>query len=96
MNVKIEKSEFVEIEGLTEAAVASSDIQLIGIVNFAELATSYLPDSVLDDDNSMHPSMQLREACMTELMRRHGDSFDFQKTLESHLLSFSSGLQVSA
>jgi len=75
MNVNIEKSELVEIEGLTEASVASPDSLLIGIVNYADLAASYLPAEIQDDDDSMHPVHQLREACMHELARRHGSDY---------------------
>lgn len=74
MNVKIEKSELVEIEGLTEAAVASSDLNLIAIVRFADLASSYLSGEDTAD-NPMHPVHQLRESCIHELARRHGDDY---------------------
>lgn len=83
MNIKIEKSEFVTIEGLTEAAVASSDIQLIEIVNYAGLASSYLPEEAWNDDAPMNPILQVREACIGELMRRHGDDFDLDMATES-------------
>ena len=83
MNIKIEKSEFVEIEGLTEAAVASSDAQLVGIVNYADLASSYLPEEAWDEDAPMHPTLQLREACMHELARRHGDDYMLPDCTES-------------
>ena len=75
MNIKIEKSELVEIEGLTEAAVASSDASLIAIVNYADLAASYLPDHAAQDDQPGPFAVQLRDACMHELCRRHGDDY---------------------
>lgn len=96
MNIKIEQSEFVTLEGLTEAAISSSDVQLLEIVNYADAAASYLPDQAWDDESPMHPILQVREACLCELMRRHGVDFDLEKTLQTHLMSFSVGQRVSA
>ena len=75
MNIEIKKSELVDMEGLTEAAVASPDSSLIAIVNYADIAASYLPDDAAPDDRPGHPVIQLRDACMHELCRRHGDDY---------------------
>ena len=82
MHITIERSEFVTIEGLTEAAVASSDAQLLLIVEYAGRASSYLSEADMADDNlPMHPVMQFRDAALNELARRRGDDFDYQGAL---------------
>jgi len=75
MNIEIQKSEFVKIEGLTEAAVMSSDEKLKVIIRYAETAASYSSDPSIDADDSRHPINQLRDACFHELCRRHGEDF---------------------
>jgi len=75
MNIELNQSEFVDIEGLAEAAALSTDKNLKVIIRYAETAASYLPDDIQNDDASMHPIHQLREACFNELCRRHGDDF---------------------
>jgi len=75
MNIEIKPSEFVDIEGLTEASVMSSDENLKVIIRYAETAASYSSDPNIDADDSRHPINQLRDACFHELCRRHGDDF---------------------
>lgn len=77
MNIQLEKSRFVDIEGLTEAAVASSDDQLKVILDYLKLALSYLPEGSLTDDRPYHPLDQFRSACIHELCRRHGDDYSY-------------------
>ncbi|MDX8395391.1 MAG: hypothetical protein R8K22_03145 [Mariprofundaceae bacterium] len=88
MNIKNLKSEFVEIEGLTEAAIASPDIQLVAILDYLATATSYLSEKDLGDDLPMHPVLQVRESCITELMRRHGSNYDLSKDIKCNLPEF--------
>jgi len=90
MNIEIQKSEFVKIEGLTEAAVMSSDEKLKVIIRYAETAASYLPESSWDDDLPMHPILQVREACLTELVRRTGDEDCLNPDIETVLEAFES------
>ncbi|ATX79695.1 hypothetical protein Ga0123461_1277 [Mariprofundus aestuarium] len=75
MNIKLNQSKFVDIEGLTEAAALSTDSELKTIINYAELAASHNPEANRYEDDSMHPLHQLREACFHELCRRHGDDY---------------------
>ena len=85
MNIEIEKNEFVEIEGLTEAAVMSPDKNLRMIIRYVETAASYLPESVWADDTPAHPILQIREACLAELVRRSGDEECMNPTIEKVL-----------
>jgi len=62
MNIEIKKSEFVDIEGLTEASVMSSDENLKVIIRYAEIAASHSSDASIDTDESRHPINQLRDA----------------------------------
>jgi len=82
MNINIEKSRLVDIEGLTEAAVASSDIQLKTILDYLKLASSYLPEGALTDERPYHPIDQFRQACLHELCRRHGDDYSYPPCTE--------------
>ena len=83
MNIEIQKSEFVEIEGLTEAAVLSPDENLKVIIRYAELAASHSTDPSIDSDDSRNPINQLRDACFHELCRRHGEDFMLDEGTES-------------
>lgn len=84
MDITIERSEFVTIEGLTEAAVASSDAQLVLIVEYADRASRFLSEADKADDNSpMHSVLQIREAALTELTRRRGNCFDYSGELHA-------------
>lgn len=88
MNIEIKKSEFVDIEGLTEACVASPDQLLVVIMDFIKRVTSYWPDDVITDEVLHNPPwpplMQLEAACGEELERRHGvdDKFDSEAVLK--------------
>lgn len=83
MNIELNQSEFVDIEGLAEAALLSTDSDLKTIIGYAELAASYSPEASQDKDDSMHPMHQLREACFNELCRRHGDDYMLLERSES-------------
>jgi len=96
MNIFIEKSKFVDIEGLSEAAIASSDAQLLVVVNYAELAASHSSEASLYRDDSMHPIHQLREACFEELCRRHGDDYILPALSQSTVNDVSTHLKAVA
>jgi len=83
MNIEIKKSEFVDIEGLTEASVLSSDENLKVIIRYAEIAASHSSDPSVYGDDSRHPINQLRDACFHELCRRHGADFMLDEGTES-------------
>ena len=75
MNIELNQSEFVDIEGLAEAALLSTDKNLKVIIRYAETAASHSTVASRYDEDSMHPIHQLREACFNELSRRHGDDY---------------------
>jgi len=77
MNIFIEKSESVDIEGLTEAAVASSDIQLKIILDYLKDASRHLPNGIWTESFEHQVLGQVREACLGELCRRHGDDYSY-------------------
>jgi len=83
MNLKLNQSEYVKIEGLTEAAALSTDLDLQTIIRYAELAASHNREANRYDDDSIHPLHQLREAAFHELCRRHGDDFMLPDVSES-------------
>jgi len=83
MKVELNQSEFVDIEGLAEAAALSTDENLKVIIRYAETAASHSTIAAQYDDDSMHPIHQLREACFNELCRRHGVDYMLVNDTES-------------
>jgi len=81
MNVNIDKFDLVEIEGLSEASVCSSDKQLFTVIDYLRKANFYSPSRDSDDETS--PISQFLNACSGELARRHGSDFSYLPFVEA-------------